>query len=85
MIEQIKKFAQDLGYADVIKLDYTWKGYELYEPLLISPNLVGDEIPMNIYSGPPLTILVKGDKIRMSTVDEAYEITRYYVNHFEEE
>lgn len=61
----IVQFAKSKGYYDVI-YNGKWRSYDVYEPVF-----QGNEVH---YVGPPLTILVKGDEIRMSTVKEAFEI-----------
>lgn len=63
-LEKIKAFAKEQGYDDVLYLD-KWRGYDAYEPVFN-----GDEVSI---VGLPLIILVKGDVVRMSTADEAFE------------
>lgn len=63
-IEKVKAFAKKQGYDDVLSIG-KWKGFDAYEPVF------NGEEPSFI--GVPLLILVKGDSIRMSTVDEAFE------------
>ena len=63
-IKQVISFAQRNGYETVEKLN-NWNGYECYEPIMDSKK--------ETELGPPLLILVKGDKIRMSTPDEAFQ------------
>ena len=63
-IKQVISFAQRNGYETVEKLN-NWNGYECYEPIMDSKK--------ETELGPPLMILVKGDKIRMSTPDEAFQ------------
>lgn len=63
-IEKVKDFAKQQGYDDVLPIG-KWKGFDAYEPVFNS------EEPSFI--GVPLLILVKGDSIRMSTVEEAFE------------
>ena len=63
-IKQVISFAQRNGYETVEKLN-NWNGYECYEPNMDSKK--------ETELGPPLLILVKGDKIRMSTPDEAFQ------------
>ena len=63
-IEKVKNFAKQQGYDDVLSIG-KWKGFDAYEPVF------NGEEPSFI--GVPLLILVKGDSIRMSTVDEAFE------------
>ena len=63
-LKQVISFAQRNGYETVEKLN-NWNGYECYEPIMDSKK--------ETELGPPLLILVKGDKIRMSTPDEAFQ------------
>lgn len=63
-IEEVKAFAKKQGYDDVLYLE-KWKGFDVYEPVFD-----GDEPS---FVGVPLVILVKGDTVRMSTVEEAFE------------
>lgn len=63
-IEKVKAFAKKNGYETVEKLN-NWNGYECYEPIMDSKKEAA--------IGPPLIILVKGESIRMSTPDEAYQ------------
>lgn len=63
-LKQVISFAQRNGYKTAEKLN-NWNGYECYEPIM-GPNKETE-------LGPPLLILVKGDKIRMSTPDEAFQ------------
>ena len=63
-LKQVISFAQKNGYETVEKLN-NWNGYECYEPIMDSKK--------ETELGPPLLILVKGDKIRMSTPDEAFQ------------
>ena len=65
--EDVKKFALShvpSDYVDV-KMQKIWKGYEVWEPI---PDEDGLEL------GWPQLVLVKGDTIRMSTIDEVMEI-----------
>ncbi|NLY32120.1 MAG: hypothetical protein GX065_04910 [Firmicutes bacterium] len=57
-------FAKQQGYDNVLYIG-KWRGYDVYEPTFegTGPHFVG----------PPLVILVKGQSIRMSTVEESYE------------
>lgn len=64
MLEKIIKFAKDNGYATAKKLN-PWNGYEVYEPIMNDGEIS--------FIGPPLIILVKGEEIRMSTPEEAYQ------------
>lgn len=63
-MEKIKTFAKEQGYDNAVYLG-KWRGYDVYEPVFN-----GDEVSI---VGLPLIILVKGDVVRMSTVDEAFE------------
>ena len=63
-LKQVISFAQKNGYETVEKLN-NWNGYECYEPIMDSKK--------ETELGPPLLIFVKGDKIRMSTPDEAFQ------------
>lgn len=64
--KDITAFAKKQGYDGVLPLG-KWKEYDAYEP-----TFKGSDEDMAAV-GPPLMILVKGDEIRMSTVEEAYE------------
>lgn len=64
--KDIIAFAKKNGYDDVLPLG-EWRGFDAYEPIIGSAT---EEDPACV--GPPLMILVKGDTIRMSTVEEAY-------------
>ena len=55
------EFAVMNGYPQ-IRNAKNWRGYEVYEPVFFEPT----------YIGLPLIILVKGDSIRLSSVDEAF-------------
>lgn len=63
---EITAFAKKNGYDGVVSLG-KWREYDAYEPVF---NKSSEEEPAFI--GPPLLVLVKGEEIRMSTVDEAY-------------
>lgn len=63
--EKIIAFAKKQGYDGISPLG-KWRGYDAYEPTFKGT----DEEPA--FVGPPLMILVKGNEIRMSTVEEAY-------------
>lgn len=63
-LKQVIFFAQKNGYETVEKLN-NWNGYECYEPIM--------DFQKETEIGPPLLILVKGDKIRMSTPEEAFQ------------
>ena len=68
--EKIIEFAKQNGYDGVFPLG-KWKGYDAYEPTF---DFSSEKEPALV--GPPLMILVKGDEIRMSTVEEAFEQIR---------
>lgn len=63
----IVAFAQKNGYDGVSSLG-KWKEYDAYEP-----TFKGTSESEPAFTGPPLMILVKGEEIRMSTIEEAYE------------
>lgn len=64
--KEIIAFAKKQGYDGISPLG-KWRGYDAYEPTF---NGTDEETPA--FVGPPLMILVKGNEIRMSTVEEAY-------------
>lgn len=64
MNERVIEFARSQGYETALRLK-NWKGYEVYEPMVSK-----DEVS---FTGIPLVILVRGEEIRMSTPDEAFE------------
>lgn len=63
---EIIAFAKKQGYDGISPLG-KWREYDAYEPTFKGTN---EETPAIV--GPPLMILVKGNEIRMSTVEEAY-------------
>lgn len=63
-LKNVISFAKKNGYETAKKLN-NWNGYECYEPIMDSKKEA--EI------GPPLLILVKGESIRMSTVEESFQ------------
>ena len=65
--KEIIAFAKKNGYDGVLPLG-KWREYDAYEPTF---NGATEEEPS--FVGPPLMILVKGEEIRMSTEEEAYE------------
>lgn len=66
-VQKIKEFAMSMGYAGVERLD-NWRGFEVYEPIP-----AGAKAGEYSCVGLPLVILVKGEKIRMSTPEEAFQ------------
>ena len=65
-MDKVKEFAKKQGYDDVIYLR-EWNGFKVYEPVFEGEGVA--------YIGPPLVVLVKGENIRMSSVEEAFEIS----------
>lgn len=63
-IGKVIAFAKKNGYETAEKVE-PWNGYECYEPIMDKKDAT--------HTGPPLLILVKGESIRMSTVDEAFQ------------
>lgn len=63
-LDEIETFAIEQGYKYVL-LFGNWKGFDVYEPL------IGCE-PAEI--GLPQMILVKENQVRLSTVEEAFQI-----------
>lgn len=64
---EIVAFALTQGYDGVAPLG-KWREYDVYEPTFKGTN---EEAPA--FVGPPLIILVKGNEIRMSTEEEAFQ------------
>ena len=64
---QIIEFAKKNGYDGVLPLG-KWREYDAYEP-----TFKGSSAKKPAFVGPPLLILVKGDEIRMSTEEEAFQ------------
>ena len=64
---KVIEFAKKNGYDTALPLG-KWKGYNAYEPVMKGAT---EENPAIV--GQPLMILEKGNEIRMSTVEEAYE------------
>lgn len=65
--DKILAFAKQNGYDGVEPLG-KWRDYDCYEPTFEDTS---EEEPAIV--GLPLIILVKGDEIRMSTEEEAYQ------------
>jgi len=63
-ITDILAFAKTEGYVDAQPRE-PWNGYDVYLPL------IGYDGPYT--TGLPYVILVNGDEIRMSTVDETWK------------
>lgn len=63
-IEKVVEFARKQGYDNVNQLE-PWNGFDVYEPIFNSEEVTA--------VGLPLLILVKDDKIRMSTPEEALQ------------
>lgn len=61
MIDKVKQFAIKQGYSEIKKLE-NWNGYEVYEPIMGEDAIIGI----------PLVIMVKGNNIRMSSIEEAF-------------
>lgn len=64
---KIEAFARKKGY-DGARYVGQWRGYSVYEPTIKGAT---EESPAIV--GIPLIILVKGENIRLSTEDEAFE------------
>lgn len=60
--KNIKLAIRALG-ASRYKKSVPWKGYEVYEPVYTE----------FAFRGPLFFVLVKGDQVRLSTIDEAEE------------
>ncbi len=65
----IQKFAKENGY-DEAKYIGEWKGYKVFNPIIKSDK------PLCI--GYPLKILQKGQKLRLSTIGESFELLDYF-------
>lgn len=65
--KEIIAFAKEQGYDGATPLG-KWREYDVYEPEFESAT---EDEPALV--GPPLLILVQGDQIRMSTVEEAFQ------------
>ena len=63
-METIISFAKQQGYDNAIYLG-KWKGYDAYEPVFDGADVS--------FVGLPYIILAKGDTVRMSTSEEAFE------------
>ena len=76
--KKVLAFAKKQGYDDVRHIG-KWREFEAWEPFMKSDD---DGFPC---IGLPLLILVKGDKIRMSTEEEAFAQLEEAVAHMEEQ
>lgn len=65
--KEIIAFAKKQGYDGVSPLG-KWREYDAYEPTVKGTS---EDNPAVV--GPPLMILVKGEEIRMSTIEEAFQ------------
>lgn len=63
-LDSLLRFSKKRGYESVIERG-AWRGYDVYEMVLS-----GKEV----YVGIPQYIVVEGDKMRLTTPDEAFEI-----------
>ncbi len=63
-LKTVEAFAKKQGYETVNPLE-PWRGYDVYEPVENDGEIA--------YIGTPMIILVKGNEIRMSTLEEAYQ------------
>ena len=66
MENKILAFAKKCGYDGIEKTEVNYRGYEVYYPTFDGEGVA--------FTGYPYAILVKGEEIRMSTVDESLEI-----------
>lgn len=64
---RVVEFAKEQGYDGAEPLGQ-WRGYDIYEPTFEQSS--GEE-PAIV--GPPLTIMVQGETIRMSTEKESFQ------------
>ena len=63
-IDTVISFAKQQGYDNAIYLG-KWKDYDAYEPVFDGADVS--------FVGLPFMILAKGDMVRMSTSEEAFE------------
>ena len=63
----VLEFAKKQGYDGVKPLGQ-WRGYDIFEPTFDQSS---EEEPAIV--GPPLTIMVQGETIRMSTEKESFQ------------
>ena len=64
-MDKVIEFAKEQGYDNASYLG-EWDGYKVYEP-----TFDGDDV---LFIGVPLVILVKNEVIKMSTVEEAFQV-----------
>lgn len=72
--QKILDFAKQNGYSTIQRVE-DWKGYEIYEPVFNKPTIIGL----------PFVIMVKKDKIRMSTPKEAMARLKSLPNEYDED
>lgn len=65
---KIVEFARAQGYSNVSSEGVKWQKYEVYEPKV---SLMNAKLDL------PRMILVEGDRIRLSTPEEAYAFLDY--------
>jgi hypothetical protein len=66
MLNKINKFAEKNGYDGAKETGFTWNGYSVYDPYFSGSGVA--------FTGYPYVILVKDEKIRMSTKEESLKI-----------
>ena len=71
-MNSIVEFAKKHGYDNAI-YSGEWNGFDVYEPVTNREDVA--------FTGVPFVILVQGDSIRMSTVDESYERIEYLIDN----
>ena len=69
-IDTVISFAKQQGYDNAIYLG-KWKDYDAYEPVFDGADVS--------FVGLPFMILAKGDTVRMSTNEEAFEQVQHTV------
>lgn len=67
-MNEVLAFAKAQGYTGALPLG-KWRGYEIFEPVFESDGSTAEAPAIGV----PLMIMKKGDEIRMSTVEEAYQ------------
>lgn len=76
-MDKILSFAKKNGYADA-EYQGLWNGFDVYQPFTFT-----DHSPAKV--GPPLKILVKGHRIRMTSVEEAFAYLKTLPPDYEED